>query len=296
MHIRIATRKSALALWQTHFVKQAIQKKYPNVIVTLVEIVTEGDKQQTIPLTEIGGKALFVKALQKALLENKADIAVHSMKDMSVYPTNNLKIGAVLKRADARDAFVSQHYHSIEALPIGAKVGTASPRRSALLKAMRPDIRIELLRGNVDTRIKKSQTDEYEAVILACAGLDRLNLQQYIRERLSEENFIPAIAQGAIAIECRENDVALQEVISFLNDIDTEICVNAERAVNQVIGGDCHMAIGAHAKIMGDQLKIKAILGGENNMLYHSEIIGAKEEAITLGKIVGKMLLENSKK
>jgi hydroxymethylbilane synthase len=287
--IRIATRKSKLALWQTQHVKAAIERNHPNITVSLVEIVTEGDRQQNVPLTEIGGKSLFVKALQQALLNDEADIAVHSMKDMSVFQAEALMIGAVLARADARDAFVSTQYATIAALPQGAVVGTASPRRSALIKSIRPDIEIKLLRGNVDTRLLKLENGDYDAIILAAAGLDRLALSHCIRERLSDDIFTPAIAQGAIAIECREQDHFSRETVQFLHDEETYLCVSAERAVNQVIGGDCHTPIGAYAKIIGDQLLLNAVLG-QDNQLFRADATGAKEKAAQLGEQVGLAL------
>lgn len=288
--LRIATRKSALALWQTQFVQSALQKKYPDLHVVFVEIVTEGDQQQNIPLTDVGGKSLFVKALQSALLNDDADIAVHSMKDMSVFETDGLIVGAVLARADARDAFLSEKYPAIAALPKGAIVGTASPRRSALLKASHPSIEIKLLRGNVDTRLSKLMQGDYDAIVLAAAGLDRLGLSSHIRERLSDDFFTPAIAQGAIAIECREQDAAVCELVKFLQDEETFLCVSAERAVNRVIGGDCHTPIGAHATIKNDQLSLSAVLH-KNNKLYRAALTGHKTEAVSLGERVGQILL-----
>lgn len=297
MLLRIATRKSKLALWQSNFVKKAIEKKYPDTQVELVEIVTEGDRQQTVALTNIGGKSVFVKALQQAMLNNEADIAVHSMKDMSVYQTEGLMIGAVLERADPRDAFISLKYSDINKLPQGAIVGTASPRRSALLKSMRPDIKIKLLRGNVDTRLAKLERDEYDAIILAAAGLDRLGLSSHIRTRLSDDFFTPAIAQGAIAVECRENDVVCREILQFLNDEKTLACVTAERMLNEVIGGDCHTAIGAHAKIIGDELQLSAMMGSENgDIILRAAVNGNLLDAKKSGQQAANLLLEQGAK
>lgn len=289
--LRIATRQSKLALWQSNFVKTALEEKYPDLDVHLIKIVTDGDRIQDVSLTEIGGKAVFVKALQQALLNNEADIAVHSMKDMSVFPIENLIMGAVLARADARDAFLSNEYDGIESLPKNAVVGTASPRRTTLLKAIRDDVTIKLLRGNVDTRLEKLNNGEYDAIILAAAGLDRLGLSEHIRHRLSEETFIPAIAQGAIAIECRANDVETRRIIKFLNDVKTEICVAAERAVNRVIGGDCHTPIAAHAVINGATLKLTAMLGDGNQKLVRASIEGPVRKAEKLGEKMGHQLL-----
>lgn len=287
--IRIATRNSKLALWQANFVKAAIEKKYPECVVSLVEVITAGDRAHNIPLTTVGGKSLFVKALQQVLLNNEADIAVHSMKDMSVHPTPGLIIAATLTRADPRDAFISLKYSSIDTLPQGAVVGTASPRRSALLKSLRPDLQIILLRGNVDTRLMKLEKGDYDAIILAAAGLDRLQLSSYIRERLSETFFTPAIAQGVIAVECREADFFCREVTQFLHDESTFLCVTAEQAVNQVVGGDCYTPIGAYAKIIHGTVELQAVLE-KNGQLMRENITGDKQEALLLGQRVGKKL------
>jgi len=291
--LRIATRKSKLALWQANFVKNAIEKKYPECKVSLIEIVTEGDRQQSIPLTHIGGKSVFVKALQQALLNNEADIAVHSMKDMSVYQAQGLMIAAVLERADPRDAFLSEKYSDIAVLPEGAIVGTASPRRSCLLKSIRPDLEIKLLRGNVDTRLAKLARGEYDAIVLAAAGLDRLSLSSHIRSHLSEEFFTPAIAQGAIAIECRSEDNFSHDSLRFLNDEKTYACVSAERAVNEIIGGDCHTAIGAYAKIIDNHLTLNAMIGSENGKtILRASVESNVGDAKIVGAQAAHILLE----
>ncbi|MDP1574540.1 MAG: hydroxymethylbilane synthase [Coxiellaceae bacterium] len=295
--LRIATRKSKLALWQANFVKNAIEKEYPACKVQLIKIMTEGDRQQTIPLTHIGGKSVFVKALQKTLLNNEADIAVHSMKDMSVHQAKGLVIAAVLERADPRDAFLSCKYSTIEALPQGAIVGTASPRRTCLVKSMRPDIEIKLLRGNVDTRLAKLARADYDAIILAAAGLDRLDLFSQIRVRLSDEIFTPAIAQGAIAVECREEDDFSRDILQFLNDEKTAACVSAERAVNEIMGGDCHTAIGAYAKIMDNHLFLNAMIGSEKGeTILRASVEGNACDAKIIGEQAAKMLLDQGAK
>lgn len=260
-NLRIATRKSKLALWQANFVKSALEKKYPELNITLVEMVTEGDRQQNIALTHIGGKSVFVKALQLALLNNEADIAVHSIKDMSVHDTKGLILGAICEREDPSDAFISNDYADINALCKNAVIGTSSPRRESLIKSLRPDIHTELLRGNIDTRLSKLDTKQYDAIILAAAGLNRLGLKNRIREYLPVDYFTPAIAQGAIGIECRENDHFTRELTSFLNHVETAHCITAERIVNRILGGDCHTAIGAYAKIHNDQITVKAMVG-----------------------------------
>lgn len=285
--LRIATRKSPLALWQANFVKEALLKKHPNLSVELIGVVTEGDQKQEISLASVGGKGLFVKALQQKLLNNEADIAVHSIKDMSVHPVKNLILSAILKRADARDVLISNQYSSIAALPSQAIVGTASPRRSAILKSLRPDIQIQLLRGNVDTRLSKLDAGKYDAIILAAAGVERLGLGNRIREYLPEAIFTPAIGQGAIGIESRENDEKTRELVSFLHDAETGLCVMAERAVNQILNGDCHTPIGAHAKIISGQMHLSACYEKNSEKLFRAEMTGDKNEAAQLGKKMG---------
>ncbi|OGT32578.1 MAG: hydroxymethylbilane synthase [Gammaproteobacteria bacterium RIFCSPHIGHO2_02_FULL_39_13] len=290
--IKIATRKSKLALWQANFVKSLLEKKYSDITVELIGVVTEGDQQSTIPLADVGGKALFVKALQNALLSNEADIAVHSMKDMSVFPTEKLMIAAICERADARDAFVSNDYSEIESLPLNAIVGTASPRRSCLLQSIRPDVRIALLRGNVDTRVAKLDAKRFDAIILAAAGLHRLDLSSRIQSYLSDDIFIPAIGQGAIAIECRESDAQLQERLSFLHHDITAQCVKAERMINQIMGGDCHSAIGAHAKIIKNKMHIAAMVGSvDGKIILREQAECEVNDAVQCAETVAKNLL-----
>lgn len=290
--IRIATRTSKLALWQSSFVQSAIENHYPDCDVTFIEIVTEGDRFQTAPLSTVGGKSNFVKALQDALLRNEADIAVHSMKDMSAHETPDLVLAAVCERSEARDAFVSNHYADIAALPSQAIIGTASSRRECILKSLRPDITVKLLRGNVETRIIKLDNHDYDAVILAAAGLTRLGLAHRIRDYLSGTVFIPAIAQGAIGIECRANDAKTREMMHFLNHTPSALCVNAERRVNQILGGDCHAAIGAYATIYQDQLYLSAFVGKiDGTELIRVRNYGALEHALCIATEVANTLI-----
>lgn len=293
--IRIATRKSKLALWQARFVKSALEKKYPEISAHLVEIVTIGDQHQTN--AHIPGKSVFVKALQDALLKNEADIAVHSVKDMSVYPTEELTLAAILKRDDARDVFVSSRFTHFDALPIHAVIGSSSPRRTAFLKSQRPDLQIKLLRGNVDTRIRKLEMKEYDAIILAAAGLKRLDLTDWIRHYFSLDEFVPAIGQGAIGIECRAHDQKTREMVSFLNHIETEQCVMAERAVNQILGGDCYTPIGAHAIITQDQLFLRAMIGNvDGSVILTSQASGDACFPHVVGECVAQDLIKQGAK
>lgn len=293
MNIRIATRKSKLALWQANFVKEALEKKYPDVKISLVEIITEGDKQQLIPLTDVGGKSLFVKALQIALLNNEADIAVHSIKDMSVQNTAGLMLGAILKREDARDAFVSVKYKNLLSMPANTIVGTSSPRRTALIKSIRPDIDIKLLRGNVDTRLAKCDAGDYDAIVLAAAGLKRLGLAARITDYFSDDTFTPAIGQGAIGVECRENDAVMRDLLHFLHDEKTATCVNAERSVNKILGGDCHAAIGAHAKMINDQINLSAVVGSvDGKIMLRAHQTDNSKNSNELAKNIAEDLLK----
>jgi len=291
-HIKIATRKSKLALWQANFVKSALENRYPELQVSLFEMVTEGDRQQNIPLTQMGGKSVFVKSLQNALLNNEADIAVHSIKDMSVHDANGLTLAAICERKDARDAFISNHYADIDTLPLNAVVGTASPRRESLLKSMRPDIQITLLRGNVDTRLSKLDNGDYDAIILAAAGIHRLGLSNRIRSYLSDDFFIPAIGQGAIGVECRTDDHFIRDLSHFLNHTETANAVIAERVVNKILGGDCHTAIGAHAKITGSTMHLAAMIGSQDGKLILRATADSNTiEPKTLGERVANDLI-----
>lgn len=297
--IRIATRKSKLALWQAHYVKSAIEKQHPDIHVSFVEMTTEGDQNQQVALTKIGGKSLFVKSLQNALLHHDADIAVHSIKDMSVQETNGLTLAAICERADPRDAFLSNDYADLLSLPQNAVVGTASPRRESLMKSLRPDISITLLRGNVDTRLAKLQNKEYDAIVLAAAGLHRLQLTHHIRSYFAEDFFTPAIGQGAIGIECREADQALQTLLQSLNHADTARCVTTERAVNKILGGDCHTPIGAHAIIHDGVMQLNAMIASlDGKQIYRAHATAALNDAseIALGTRVAQDLLAQGAK
>lgn len=295
--LKIATRKSKLALWQANFVKSALEKKYPDLEIKLVEISTEGDLNQTDSFEKINGKSIFVKALQEALLNNQADIAVHSIKDMSVFPVDNLLLGAICQREDARDAFISEKYHDLNDLPSNAIVGSSSPRRTALLKSLRPDIQIKLLRGNVDTRILKLKSSEYDAIVLAAAGLKRLNLTDNIKSYFSPEIFTPAIGQGAIGIECRHNDLKTREFICFLNHAESEYCVAAERAINQILGGNCYTPIGAHAQILNNKILLRAMVASlDGKIILRSCVSGEINQAEKLGEYAANELLKQGAK
>ena len=249
--VRIATRGSKLALWQAEHVKARLQANEPGLAVELVVLKTTGDKILDRPLSEVGGKGLFVKEIEEALLDGRADIAVHSMKDVPVNLPPGFVIAAITRREDPTDAFVSNRYDTFSALPAGAVVGTSSLRRESQLRARRPDLRVEALRGNVQTRLRKLDEGQYDAILLATAGLKRLGLADRIRTTLSEDESLPAVGQGALGIECRADRQDLLDVVSILADDDTAFCVRAERAMSRALAGNCTAPLGGFARIEG---------------------------------------------
>lgn len=259
--LRIATRKSPLALWQAEFVRDQLQQLYPHLTVTLVPLSTRGDKILDAPLAKVGGKALFVKELEQALLNADADIAVHSGKDVPVELPDGLDMPVILKRHDPRDALVSNEFSCVDALPEGARVGTSSVRRQCQLLALRPDLKLADLRGNVGTRLAKLDAGDFDAIILASAGLDRMALDARIRERIDPARMIPAIAQGAMTIECRASDEPVRSLIAALNDAPTRCCVEAERAMNRRLMGGCQVPVAGYARIEGEQLHLRGMVG-----------------------------------
>lgn len=282
--IIIATRKSKLALWQAEQVKQLILAQHPELQIEFNALSSEGDEKIDIPLNKIGGKDLFVKKIQAQVLQKKADMAVHSLKDLSVHDYPGLYLAAFLKRGDPRDAFISPRYASIAELPANAVVGTASPRRQSILKSLRADIEIKLLRGNVETRLKKCFDGEFDAIILAAAGLERLNLASHIRQYLNPEEFVPAIGQGIIAVETRIEDHAMQALLSKITDYDTEICARAERAFNKKLGGDCFTPLGAYAQIIKNELSIRGFCGDlAGRQVRRAQKKGPRQDAEKLG-------------
>ncbi len=292
MHIRIATRKSALALRQAEEVSERLCKFHDGLLVELVKMTTSGDRLLQESLATQGGKGLFVKELQRALLENKADIAVHSMKDVPVELPPDLHIAATLKREDPCDAFISNYYDSPASLPSHAIVGTASTRRACQIKAAYPHLKIKLLRGNVDTRLAKLDNGKYDAIILAVAGLKRLRLGHHIRCRLTAEESLPAIGQGVIGIECRRGDRAVESLLQPLHHADTHVCVTAERTVSQMLQGGCQLPIAGFAELNGRRLKLRALVGHPDGYgICRSERHGAKENPVQLGRRVAEDLL-----
>lgn len=290
--VRIATRKSPLALWQAEFVRDSLLALSPDLKVELVKMVTQGDKILDTPLAKVGGKGLFVKELEVGMLQGDADIAVHSMKDVPVEFPEGLHLAVICEREDPRDAFVSNEYESIEDLPEGAKVGTSSLRRMCQIRNWRPDLEILDLRGNVNTRLRKLDEGEYDAIILACAGLKRLGFENRIRTHLDPGFSLPAIGQGAVGIECRSDDNFINELIAPLNHPATRTRVLAERAMNYRLEGGCQVPIGGYAELDGDTLLIRGLVGRpDGTEMVRGEIAGRADEAEYLGTTLAEDLL-----
>ncbi|QTT86225.1 hydroxymethylbilane synthase [Pseudomonas chlororaphis] len=290
--IRIATRKSALALWQAEHVKARLEAAHPGLIVTLVPMVSRGDKLLDSPLSKIGGKGLFVKELETALLENEADIAVHSMKDVPMDFPEGLGLFCICEREDPRDAFVSNTYSSLDDLPAGSIVGTSSLRRQAQLLARRPDLQIRFLRGNVNTRLAKLDAGEYDAIILAAAGLIRLGFEDRISSSISVDDSLPAGGQGAVGIECRTADSKIHKLLAPLHHVDTADRVTAERALNKHLNGGCQVPIACYAVLEGDQLWLRGLVGEPSGgVLLSAEARAPRSAAAALGVQVAEALL-----
>ena len=290
--LRIATRKSQLALWQAEYVRDVLLQYHPDLNVELVKMTTQGDKILDTPLAKVGGKGLFVKELEAGLLSGDADIAVHSMKDVPVELPDGLHLSVICPREDPRDAFVSNEYASFASLPKGARLGTSSLRRQCQLAAQRPDLNIIDLRGNVNTRLQKLDAGDYDAIILAAAGLKRLGMQARITETLSPEVSLPAIGQGAVGIECRVNDEWVNELLVPLNDRDTAIRVRAERALNHRLQGGCQVPIAGYAELAHGVILLRGLVGTvDGSKIIHGEIAGQPEDAEYLGRVLAEDLL-----
>jgi len=294
--IKLGTRGSQLALWQANYIKEQLEKLH-DIEVEIVKIKTQGDKILDVALAKVGGKGLFVKELEDALLDNRIDFAVHSMKDVPVYLPFGLHIAAITKREDPRDVFISKNYNSLNELPTCSKVGTSSLRRQCQLLAKRPDLKIEVLRGNVETRIRKMLDDQFDAVILAYAGVKRLGLLEYVKEIISENISLPAIGQGALGIECRINDIEINELLKPLNDEESSYCIRAERAFLRVLQGGCQVPIGAFAKIEGNKLIIKGLVGSLNGeKIINETVSGDKQDCEALGETLANVILNRGGK
>lgn len=290
--VRIATRRSALALWQANFVKAELEAAHPGLQVELVPMATQGDKILDTPLAKIGGKGLFVKELETAILEGHADIAVHSMKDVPVDFPEGLMLHTICQREDPRDAFVSNTYKQLTDLPQGAVVGTSSLRRQCQLKALRPDLQIKDLRGNVNTRLAKLDAGEFDAIILASAGLIRLGFEARIASFLEVGTSLPANGQGAVGIECRTDDAVVHQLLAPLEHKETRLCVLAERAMNRKLQGGCQVPIGAFAVLEQNELWLRGLVGQlDGSEILRAEIKGEPSQAEQLGAQLAEQLL-----
>ncbi|AKG17824.1 porphobilinogen deaminase [Moraxella bovoculi 237] len=297
--LTIATRQSPLALWQANFVKDTLEKLYPTMKVELLEMVTKGDKILDTPLAKIGGKGLFVKELENALYEKRADIAVHSLKDVPMVLPEGLTLGAYLERHAPTDAFVSNRYASLDELPDGAVLGTSSLRRECQIAHTKGNLIIKSLRGNVGTRLSKLDAGEYDAIILATSGLERLGLGERIRHELDDELSLPAVGQGALAIECRADDETILQLLAPLNHLATRLCVIAERAMNKTLEGGCQVPIAGFATIDGDTLSLRGRVGSidgktllkSQNTITLTHTADDEQNAENLGKQIAQDLL-----
>lgn len=292
MKLRIATRESPLAMWQAEHVKARLEAAHPQLSVALLPMTTRGDQLLSSPLAAVGGKGLFVKELEQAMLESRADIAVHSMKDVPAQQPDGLMLAAFLSGEDPRDAFVSNRFGALAELPADAIVGTSSLRRQAQLRAARPDLTVRDLRGNVGSRLRKLDEDQYDAILLAHAGLARLGLAARIRESFDPQWFLPAIGQGIIGIECRCDDPQTQALLAPLADPQSAARLAAERAMNAKLGGACQVPVAGHAVIRGERLRLDGLVGApDGSQLIRDAVEGHVDHAAALGSELADRLL-----
>lgn len=292
MKLRLATRQSPLALWQARHVQALLESAHPGLQVSLLPFTTSGDRALDRPLAGIGGKGLFIKELEEALLDGSADLAVHSMKDVTAQLPDGLCLTAYLAAEDPQDAFVSLQYASLAQLPAGARVGTSSLRRRGQLLALRPDLTVLDLRGNVGTRLQRLDEGRYDALLLACAGLKRLGLASRITESLDSRRFLPAIGQGIIGIECRSDDAATRQALAVLNDDASTTRLAAERALNSGLGGSCRAPVAGHAVLDGDQLELTGWVGmPDGSRVLRKSCAGPANAAGRLGSALAETLL-----
>jgi len=290
--LRIATRKSPLALWQAEHVAERLRTTHPGLRVELLTLVTRGDKILDAPLAKVGGKGLFVKELEQALLEGRADIAVHSMKDVPADLPEGLQLTAILPREDPRDALVSTRHATLNELPADARIGTSSLRRQCQLRFRLPACRISSLRGNVGTRLEKLESEGLDAIILAAAGLIRLGMANRITQTLSPEDSLPAVGQGAIGIESRQDDPAINPLLAPLHDADTATCVSAERAYNHRLNGGCQVPIAGFAELADDQIRLRGLVASpDGSRVVRGELRGPRADAELLGRRLADRLL-----
>jgi hydroxymethylbilane synthase len=292
--LRIATRRSQLALWQAEHVRERLLAAFPGLRVELMPLSTQGDRILDVPLAKIGGKGLFVKELETAILEGRADLAVHSMKDVPMEFPDGLTLGAILSRENPSDAFVSTRYPDLDSLPSGARIGTSSLRRQCQLRAQRPDLEILDLRGNVNTRLRKLDEGQFDAIVLAAAGLIRLQMRARIASLLPCELSLPAVGQGAIGVEIRTDDSELRELLGVLHDVDCADCVRAERAMNARLHGGCQVPIAGYAEIGADDgmIRLRGLVGSVDGVrIIQGEVTGGRSDAEALGTRLAETLL-----
>lgn len=290
----IGTRQSLLAMWQSNYIAGRLREEYPGCEVTLKKIVTKGDRILDVPLAKIGGKGLFTKEIEQELLDGTIDLAVHSLKDMPTVLPEGLCLTAITERANSGDAFVSNKYNSIEELPEGSVLGTSSLRRRAQLLARRPDLKIVDLRGNVDTRLKKLDEGQMDAIILAAAGLTRLGHADRIKEIIPQSYCLPAVGQGALAIECRTDNFKVRQMLDFLNDTATKQATDAERAFLGLLEGGCQVPIGVHAEVNEGRIAMEAVIASlDGSTVLRDTAEGNAADAVTLGRTLGQKMLDN---
>ncbi len=290
--IRIATRKSALALWQAEHIKARLESLYPQATIELLAMSTQGDKILDVPLAKIGGKGLFVKELEQAMLEDRADIAVHSMKDVPMRFPDGLGLAIICEREDPTDAFVSNHHANLDDLPQGAVVGSSSMRRQCQLMLNRPDLKVVSLRGNVNTRLQKLDNGDFDAIVLASSGLKRLGFDERIKHTISDTVSLPAVGQGALGIECRTDDQELISLLQPLKHIDSWDTVSAERAMNLRLEGGCQVPIAGYATLNGNELTLRGLVGTvDGQRVVRAEFKGPREDAEAIGINVAEQLL-----
>ncbi|MCA3071278.1 MAG: hydroxymethylbilane synthase [Rhodocyclaceae bacterium] len=291
--IVIASRESLLAMWQAEHVQARLRDRYPGIAVSILGMTTEGDRVLDVSLSKIGGKGLFVKELEQAMIESRADIAVHSMKDVPMWLPDGFMLPAILQREDPRDAFVSNRYEKLSDLPEGSVVGTSSLRRESQLRARFPHLDVQPLRGNVQTRLRKLDEGQYAAIILAAAGLKRLGLADRIASFLTTEDSLPAVGQGAVGIECRSADQALQAALAALADPTTTACVRAERAMSRALGGSCTVPLGGFAEIIDGTLQLRGFVASpDGKRMVSDRVSGPPETGEALGQSLAQRLTE----
>ena len=293
----IGTRQSLLAMWQSNYIAGRLREEYPGCEVTLKKIVTKGDRILDVPLAKIGDKGLFTKEIEQELLDGTIDLAVHSLKDMPTVLPQGLCLTAITERANAGDAFVSNKYNSIEEMPESSVLGTSSLRRRAQFLAKRPDLKIVDLRGNVDTRLKKLDEGQMDAIILAAAGLTRLGHEDRIKQIIPHDYCLPAVGQGALAIECRSDNFQVRQMLDFLNDMSTKQATDAERAFLGLLEGGCQVPIGVHAEVRDGHLNMTAVIASlDGSILLRDTAEGEAADAAAIGRALGQKMLDNGGK